>query len=290
MVEALLTLDYGSKVIAIRPNNMDSEFFLGDMEAIMAGAPDRFHGIIIPKTTGPEYVVELAKMLDGMEEKYGWETNVAIEPLIETAGGVLKAYEIATASPRVVGIIFGFADYAADMGLSQDRLADGGQTEPFTSAKVKTVMAARAAGVHAIDNAYLELWKLPKGDDPGTPEEEVERMKGVLRAKNEQAASFGMDGAWVIHPQQADIVNECYTIKQDEVDKAAARLTYYHDRGGGSLTDPETGRMIDEATIKADIQAVSKGARHGLIGQEQVDDWADKSRDITGYDVRRRAA
>ena len=40
VVEALNTLDFGKKVITVRPNNMRSEFFLGDMEAIVKGAPD----------------------------------------------------------------------------------------------------------------------------------------------------------------------------------------------------------------------------------------------------------
>ena len=50
LVEALNTIDFGNKVIAIRPNNIRSKYFLGDVQAIMLGAPDRFHGIILPKT------------------------------------------------------------------------------------------------------------------------------------------------------------------------------------------------------------------------------------------------
>ncbi|MFQ6019347.1 MAG: aldolase/citrate lyase family protein, partial [Dehalococcoidia bacterium] len=44
MVEALNTVDFGNKVVTIRPNNIRSKFFLGDIQAIMLGAPDRFHG------------------------------------------------------------------------------------------------------------------------------------------------------------------------------------------------------------------------------------------------------
>ncbi len=49
LVEALNTLDFGGKVIAIRPNNIRSKFFLGDVQAIVLGAPDLFHGIILPR-------------------------------------------------------------------------------------------------------------------------------------------------------------------------------------------------------------------------------------------------
>ena len=50
LVEALNTLDFGKKVVTVRPNNIHSKYFLGDIEAIVLGAPNRFHGIILPKT------------------------------------------------------------------------------------------------------------------------------------------------------------------------------------------------------------------------------------------------
>lgn len=278
MVQALNTVDFGYRVIAIRPNNMLSPYFEGDMEAIMK-AVNKFHGIIIPKTTGPEYVCDLAKMLDEMEGKYGWETRVGIEPLIETPGAVLKAYDIATASNRVVGLIFGFADFTAEMGLDQDLLADGGQSGIYDHARAQVTMAAKAAGVHAIDNAYLRIWKKDAAQD------EIEKLQRDLRSKNESSAKLGMDGTWVIHPQQADIANECYTPSQKRIDDARDRLVYYHQNGGGSLFYPVSGTMIDEATIKADLQTVAKGSRAGLIGQDFVDEMAEKSSSITGYDI-----
>jgi len=117
MVEALTTLDFGEKVIAIRPNNIHSKYFLGDIEAIMLGAPDRFHGIILPKTEHAEDIVYLSKLLDALEPQGGWTTTVQIEALIETPLGVINAYDIAMASSRMAGLIFGIADFAASMGV-----------------------------------------------------------------------------------------------------------------------------------------------------------------------------
>src|ERR1700730_16397174 len=48
-VQALNTLDFGRKVVTVRPNNQLSHFFMGDLEAVVLGAPDRFHGIVLPK-------------------------------------------------------------------------------------------------------------------------------------------------------------------------------------------------------------------------------------------------
>ena len=102
LVEALNTLDFGGKVIAIRPNNIRSKYFLGDVQAIVLGAPDRFHGIILPKTETPEDIVHLSRLLDALEEQGGWTTHIQIEALIETPLAVVNAYSIAKA-PRYCG-------------------------------------------------------------------------------------------------------------------------------------------------------------------------------------------
>jgi len=172
MVEALNSVDYGAKVIAIRPNNIRSKFFLGDMQAIMLGAPDRFHGIILPKTNEPEDIVHLSRLLDALEEQAGWTTHIQIEALIETPLAVVNAYKIATASPRMAGLIFGIADFGASMGVRE--IIDGQNTN-FHYAKQATVVAAKAAGLHAVDNAYLRLIR------PDTSEQDAETIKAGLR-------------------------------------------------------------------------------------------------------------
>src|SRR5260370_17039516 len=63
MVEALNTLDFGKKVVTVRPNNIHSKFFKGDMEAIVLGAPNRFHGIMLPKTRGPAEIRNVTTLL-----------------------------------------------------------------------------------------------------------------------------------------------------------------------------------------------------------------------------------
>jgi hypothetical protein len=51
------------------------------------------------------------------------------------------------------------------------------------------------------------------------------------------------------------------------------------------MADPKTGDMIDEATIKIALMDLSKGVQMGLVSQEELTDWAARSRDITGYDI-----
>ena len=276
MVEALNTLDFGKKVVTIRPNNIHSPFFKGDMEAIVLRAPNRFHGIILPKTRRAEEIREVSKLLDDLEKRAGWKSKIQIESLIETPHALINAYEIATASDRMAGLIFGIADYAANLGI---REIVENQNQNFHYSKQAVVVAAKAAGLHAIDNVYLRLWR--KDDSP----ERIAELQRGLREKNQGAANLGMDGTWVIHPQQAEICNSCYTPSQAQVDEARRVIKLYHEKGGGSMADPATGEMIDEATIKIGLMDLAKGAQAGMVNAAELADWSAKSKAITGYDI-----
>jgi citrate lyase beta subunit len=276
MVEALNTLDFGKKVVTIRPNNIHSKFFKGDLEAIVLGAPNRFHGIILPKTRGPEEIRETSKLLDELEKRAGWTYRIQIESLVETPQALIKAYDIATASDRMAGLVFGIADFAANLGV---REIVENQNQNFHYAKQSMVVAAKAAGLHAVDNVYLRLWR--KEDSP----ERVAELQRGLREKNQGAAALGMDGTWVIHPQQAPICNECYTPSADQIEDARRVIRLYHEKGGGSMADPKTGEMIDEATIKIALMDLAKGAQAGMVDQAELKDWSEKSKSITGYDI-----
>ena len=276
VVEALNTLDFGKKVITVRPNNIRSEFFLGDLQAIVLGAPDKFHGIILPKTHGADDIKYVSSLLDNLEQQAGWKGRVQIESLIEIPQAVVKAYEIATASDRMAGLIFGIADFAATLGI-REIVKD--QNVNFHYSKQAVVVAAKAAGLHAIDNVYLPLWR--RDDTP----EKVAEIEAGLRDKNIGSANIGMDGTWVIHPQQANIANACFTPTEKQVGYATRVLDLYHEKGGGSMPDPETGEMIDEATIKIALMDLAKAAQAGTVEQSYLAEQTAKSKAITGYDI-----
>ncbi len=276
MVEALNTVDFGDRVVVIRPNNIKSKYFLGDIDAIMTGAVDRFHGIILPKTNEPDDIVHLSRLLDAYEKKAGWETHVMIEALIETPIAVVNAFPIATASERMAGLIFGIADFASAMGVPE-MVAD--QNRNFHYAKQAVCVAAKAAGLHAIDNAWLQLWR------KDTPADEVEAIQAGLKDKCEGSAALGMDGTWVIHPQQAEISNAAFGPSDEEIEEAKHAVTYYHEQGGGSIYDPKYGKFHDEATIKGVLMMLAKGVQAGQISNEFLQEMAKKSEEVSGYNI-----
>jgi citrate lyase subunit beta/citryl-CoA lyase len=276
LVEALTTLDFGKKVVTVRPNNIHSPFFKGDMEAIMLGAPNRFHGIMLPKTRGPEEIKQVSQLLDDLEKRGGWKYRVQIESLIETPHALVHAYAIATASDRMCGLVFGIADFAANLGI-REIVED--QHINFNYSKQAVVVAAKAAGLHAVDNVFIRIWR-----NTDTPER-IEQLKRQLRAKNVASANLGMDGTWVIHPQQAEIANACFTPSAEQIEEARRVVALYHEKGGGSMADPKTGEMIDEATIKIALMDLAKGAQAGSVSDAELRDWSQKSKAITGYDI-----
>jgi citrate lyase beta subunit len=174
------------------------------------------------------------------------------------------------------GLVFGIADYAANLGI---REIVENQNQNFHYSKQAVVVAAKAAGLHAIDNVFLRLWR--NTDSP----ERVKELQAGLREKNIGAANLGMDGTWVIHPQQAEIANACYTPSVEQVEEARRVVKLYHGKGGGSMADPNSGEMIDEATIKICLMDLAKGAQAGLVSDAELRDWSAKSHEITGYDI-----
>jgi len=59
----------------------------------------------------------------------------------------------------------------------------------------------------------------------------------------------------------------------------------YHEKGGGSMADPKSGEMIDEATIKIALMDLAKGSQAGLVSDVELREWSEKSKAITGYDI-----
>lgn len=276
VVDAFNTLDFGGKVVCVRPNGIQSPFFLGDLEAIVRGAPNRFHGIVLPKASSAEDVLYAARLLDALEREAGWTYPLQLAALIETPRGILNAHAIATASPRMAGLIFGIADFAASLGI---REAVEGPNLNFLYAKQSLVVAAKAAGLHAIDSVYLKLHRKDDGPD------RVREIDAGLREKNLGAANLGMDGTWIIHPQQARIANECYTPNEKQIAVAKRVTELYFERGGGSMADPETGDMIDEATIKIALMDLAKAAQAGTVPASYLAETAARSRAVSGHDI-----
>jgi citrate lyase subunit beta/citryl-CoA lyase len=189
-----------------------------DLDAV-ADAP-RLDAVMVPKADAGS-VRQVADALDARD------LSVPILALIETATGVLDAREVAT-TPAVDALCFGAEDLAADLGATR---TDEGTEVLY--AREHVVLAARAAGVDAVDTVHTDL-----DDEEG------------LRAETRFAATLGYDGKMVVHPKQVPVVHDALAPDPEEVAWARRVLDAREDADDeGRGVFEVDGEMIDAPLI-----------------------------------------
>jgi citrate lyase subunit beta/citryl-CoA lyase len=220
--------------LAVRVNQLGGPWGERDVVELVRLAGGRIDSLIVPKVEGSEDVREVQRLLESQGEP---AAGVGLQALIETASGLLHVGEIATASPRLESLILGYADLAASLGRAP------GATTPqsWLYAQEMLLVAARAAGLQAIDGPYLEIH-----DHAG------------LRARAEHVQMLGFDGKWAVHPDQLRIINATFTPTAEQISRAHAVLDALSSAGArGALA--LDGEMIDEASRKLALRVVARG-------------------------------
>jgi len=252
-VAALKAGGWDGKLVAVRVNDAGTQWAYQDVIAAVTGAPGAVDSLILPKVSSPAAVIWLDLLLGQLEAEAGLERGrTRIEVQIEDAAGLAAVEAIAAASPRLVSLVFGPADFMASIGMRS--LTVGGQPEGYAFdahhyALMRMLVAAKANGLQAIDGPYAKI-----GDAAG------------LRAAATSVAALGFDGKWVLHPGQVDVVNEVFTPSAADYARAIRILDAYQqatevDRRGAVMLDDE---MIDEASRKMALAVAAKGAAAGL--------------------------
>jgi len=225
--------------VGVRINGIDTPFFEEDVRTITPLCPDFLR---LPKTEKPKEVQLLDKFISEIEQANNIEVGtIKIVCTIETALGVYNAYQLATASPRVIAIGLGAEDFCTDMKTT--RSAD---SEELRYARGKIVLEAHAAKVMALDFVYSDV-KNTEGF-----------RNNVLAGKQ-----LGYTGKSVVHPDQIAIVHECYTPTAKEIEHANAVLSSYDEAvANGSGVIALNGKMIDTpmVTRAKDILAYAQEA------------------------------
>lgn len=148
---------------------------------------------------------------------------------VESPLGVLNAYAIATSSKRMIGIAIGAEDYVTSMKTT--RSPNGIE---LISARSQLVMAARAAGIAALDTVYSDLSNMEGF------KEEVKLIK-----------QLGFDGKSVINPRQIDIVHQIYKPTEKEIDEAMEVMRAIEEaKAKGSGVIALNGKMIDKPIVE----------------------------------------
>jgi citrate lyase subunit beta/citryl-CoA lyase len=256
VIGALREGGFAAPTVAVRVNGTDTPHYYKDLIAVVEQAGDRIDAIMLPKVRTPGDVEMTAKLLTQIELAQGYEVGrIGIEAQIEDATGLLACEAIAAASPRMETLIFGPGDFSAAIGIPITTI--GGAPEGYPGDHLnyvytRLVVAARAAGIQAIDGPYAA----------------VKDLDG-LRTRSRLAAALGLDGKWTIHPGQIEVVNEVFTPTREQWERAEAMLAAYeeaHTAGHGAAMFE--GEMIDEANRKMAERLAGAGRAAGYAGED----------------------
>jgi citrate lyase subunit beta/citryl-CoA lyase len=244
---ALRQVDFMGAERMVRINQ--GELGLEDLDFIV---PHNVHVILIPKVEDAEQVKTVDERIQKIRKARKVDSEVYLMPIVESALGAWKAYEIATASPNVVALTIGLEDYTADIGTR--RTAEG--RESFW-ARSQVVNAARAAHVQPIDTVFSDV-RDPEG-----------LRQSVLEAKG-----LGFEGKGCIHPRQIKVIHEAFAPTDEEVDRAKKIVLAFEDAEARGLGVVALGsKMIDPPVVKQALHTIKLAIAAGKL----VEDWRDRS-------------
>ena len=247
---------FGERIVTVRINSVDSQWAQVDLQEVMRGAGNHLDCIMLPKVTTVSDIQWLASKLENLEKEIGKLVgSTGIEVQIEDALGLINVEQIAASSQRIETLILGPGDLMANLNmktLEVGKQPEGyGEGDAYHYILMKLLIAARAFGKQVIDGPYFEIKDLDG-----------------LRLSSNRSAALGFDGKWVLHPDQINTVNEIYSPRQADYDRAELVLDAYEfhtsDDGGKKGAAMFAGQMIDEASRKMALVIASKGRVAGL--------------------------
>ncbi len=223
----------------VRVNRAEGEGLAAQLGPVVRGG---LVGICIPKVESPGDIATVSDMLTEFELKASLPAgSIWVQPIIETALGLLHAEQIAGCDTRVLALAFGAEDFALDMGI--DRLDAAAELD---QARWHVSVAARAAGVLAVDCVY------PRIDDEDGLVQETTRAK-----------QMGYQGKLIIHPRQIEAVHSAFAPTRREIEDAQHTVEAYEAaRLEGKGVTALDGRMIDEPVVERARRLLAAAERH----------------------------
>ena len=238
---ALRNLDFYGAERMVRINQMP--LGIEDLDFII---PHNVHLILLPKCESAAQIFLLEENITKVKNKFNIKNSIWIMPIIESALGVINAYEIAKASSNVVSLAIGLEDYTAD--ICTKRTNDG--LESFF-ARSMVVNAARAAGIQPIDSVFSDV-------------SDMEALKNnVLKSK-----ALGFDGMGCIHPRQIKVIHDNYAPDDAEIDKAKKIVNAFFEANEKGIGVVALGsKMIDPPVVKRAEKTIEIAINTGKLSK-----------------------
>lgn len=220
---------------------------LDDLEMLI---PQNVHLVLLPKCENAETVRAVDNRIREIKEREGQNEMVFLMPIIESAAGVERAMEIATAAESVVALAIGLEDYTADLGVQRTK-----EGKESLYARNCLVVASKAAGIQPIDSVFSDV-----GDMEGL-------LQNVLSAK-----AMGFEGMGCIHPRQIAVIREGFSPSPEEMEKAKKIVIAYRDALEKGLGVVALGtKMIDPPVVARAEKTITLAVRLGLLPENWMD-------------------
>ena len=191
IADAVRGRGYGKREVVVRINGLDTQWGAADLEMAAFAGPD---AILIPKVESAETVQKVAARLATL----GAPERTQIWAMMETPLAMLKAPEIAAASPRLTCMVMGTNDLVKELQAEHTETRSS-----VVTALGLCILAARAYKLSILDGVYNAI-------------QDTER----LRRSCLQGREMGFDGKTLIHPAQIAVTNEVFGPSQAELDLA----------------------------------------------------------------------
>lgn len=205
---------------------------------IEASVDQAVSALTLPKVPDASYIRFIAELLDELEAERGLTAgHTRLIAMIEDAQGLANMEAIASAHPRVCGMIVGAEDLAVSMRMSVCE-------DALYMPNVLAVAACRRAGI------------LPIGFVGSVADFNDET---AFRATIERAKRLGFDASFCIHPRQVIIVNEAFSPSAEALHTAHELLaTFDREMAQGKAACTFRGRMVDLPVVLQARQLIQR--------------------------------
>jgi len=243
---ALCQIDFYGAERMVRINQIPSG--LDDLEYVV---PYNVNLILIPKCENGDQVLLVDKKIMEIKAEKGIDYPIYLMPIIESAKGVINAYEIATSSKNVVAMAIGLEDYTADIGAPRSK---EGKESFF--ARSQLVNSARAAGIQPIDSVFSDV-------------SDMDALREVVI----ESKSLGFDGMGCIHPRQIKVIHEAFAPTEAEIEKAKKIVNAFIEANEKGLGVVSVGsKMIDPPVVKRAQRVIELAISTGKLSENWRDD------------------
>jgi citrate lyase subunit beta/citryl-CoA lyase len=232
----------------VRVNGFETGLAEADLDAVIG--VEGIAGIFLPKVETRADVLHWDSAIAALEKTRGLAIGATRLVLsIESALGVLNAFDMSTAASRVASLSFGGAqdgDLNTDLGCTWS--SDGPE---MMTARGLALIAARAARFDSpLDGVFADI-RDPEG---------FARDTALSRR-------LGYRGRKLIHPSQIEPCNRLYAASRKELDYYARVLEAFDKAlAQGSASTTVDGKMIDVAMANAARRVLNEAAERKKAG------------------------